>query len=669
MDRRKLRSRIQQEKKEIPDRELFLSERYKKLLRAVAGEITDGEPVQVKVYADPYDHLGGWCDGKTVAVNILNSFTQSFPTLSLKSESILGILGHECGHKNYTDTSLRRAYLEGMEQGRWYPGPPKCGTKKEEQALQEIQACFQAKDAAALSVLSTAASFLHNNLEDVFVEEKMCRRYPGSIRQGILLNRRRRLEQVPSVKKQKAMGYKKLSILLNLASQQALSGEINNWDGYQGEEISLVKELAPILEKAVASATTRERVEATNQILLKLWEPIRQEIEALREKQKEKEEGEEKDQTKGQKEKDKAQEDGAEEEELSSQLLVFFVKEPFLDQDGTQTGEPKKAAVQEAGRSIKTGEELNAILFCLAKERALKKVQMEIKAGLLRELEEIPFERGHEEVRKEIVRKDEVTEEARRREAAEKEEIRRVMRRLKALLLPILQRQAGTVERGRLFGPQLDRRHLTNRQGRIFAKRAMPDTDLNTALVVLVDLSNSMAGGGRIEAARRAALCLYAFCREVELPIAVYGHHTDGRQHLSAREETVYLHSLAEFEPDADDRYRILAMKPYGANRDGAALLYAAHKLLKRPEAKKILLLISDGVPNATNYRGKAAKMDLLELKKDLTKKGITFLAAAIGSDKEVIAEIYQEAFLDISDLKKLPAALSGQLLMRIGRR
>ena len=52
------------------------------------------------------------------------------------------------------------------------------------------------------------------------------------------------------------------------------------------------------------------------------------------------------------------------------------------------------------------------------------------------------------------------------------------------------------------------------------------------------------------------------------------------------------------------------------------------------------------------------AEADLREIKKEYTNKGILFVAAAIGDDKENIERIYGDAFLEISDLTKLPFLL-----------
>ena len=43
----------------------------------------------------------------------------------------------------------------------------------------------------------------------------------------------------------------------------------------------------------------------------------------------------------------------------------------------------------------------------------------------------------------------------------------------------------------------------------------------------------------------------------------------------------------------------------------------------------------------------------------EYSRRGVIFLAAAIGQDKNAICEIYgQERFIDISDLKQLPMRL-----------
>ena len=120
------------------------------------------------------------------------------------------------------------------------------------------------------------------------------------------------------------------------------------------------------------------------------------------------------------------------------------------------------------------------------------------------------------------------------------------------------------------------------------------------------------------------------------------------------------LFSYAEFDGyDNDDKYRLMDISARGSNRDGAALRFVAEKLSKRPESVKLLILVSDGQPAADGYYGTAAEEDLRCIKQEYQRKGILFIAAAIGNDKQNIERIYGDSFLDISDLNQLPTKLT----------
>lgn len=85
-----------------------------------------------------------------------------------------------------------------------------------------------------------------------------------------------------------------------------------------------------------------------------------------------------------------------------------------------------------------------------------------------------------------------------------------------------------------------------------------------------------------------------------------------------------------------------------------------SEKLAKAPQTTKLLISLSDGQPKAMpDYSGKLAVEDMKQIIKEYGRKGVIFLAAAIGQDKDAICEIYgQEHFIDISDLKQLPMRL-----------
>jgi len=90
------------------------------------------------------------------------------------------------------------------------------------------------------------------------------------------------------------------------------------------------------------------------------------------------------------------------------------------------------------------------------------------------------------------------------------------------------------------------------------------------------------------------------------------------------------------------------------------ALRILAEKLANAPQTTKLLISLSDGQPKAMpDYTGTHAKDDMKQVIHDYSRKGVLFLAAAIGQDKEMICDIYgQERFIDITNLEQLPTRL-----------
>ena len=184
----------------------------------------------------------------------------------------------------------------------------------------------------------------------------------------------------------------------------------------------------------------------------------------------------------------------------------------------------------------------------------------------------------------------------------------------------------------------------------------LPNDRVDIAVAVLNDESGSMSSFDRITYARAASVILHDFCKCLEIPIAIYGHTED---------YDVELYSYAEFDSlDNKDQYRLMDMSSRSGNRDGAAIRFVAERLLQRPEVIKLLFIISDGQPAAEGYFGTEAEADIRGIKQEYTRKGLRFIAAAIGSDKPNIHRIYGDCYLDITNLEKLPINL-GKLIIR----
>ncbi|MCM1508928.1 MAG: nitric oxide reductase activation protein NorD [Ruminococcus flavefaciens] len=226
----------------------------------------------------------------------------------------------------------------------------------------------------------------------------------------------------------------------------------------------------------------------------------------------------------------------------------------------------------------------------------------------------------------------------------------------KSLVKQLKENRRGGKQTGLIMGRRLDAHALCRNDGKVFYKNSLPNEIPELAIGLLLDESGSMCDCDRCTYARASAIILYDFCRSFDIPVMVYGHSTS----YSDSSNTVELYSYAEFDGyDHDDKYRMMDIGARGSNRDGAALRFVAEQLSKRPEPIKILMIVSDGQPAASGYGGSAAEEDLRGIKQEYQRKGIIFVAAAIGDDKQNIERIYGDSFLDITDLNQLPTKLT----------
>ena len=200
----------------------------------------------------------------------------------------------------------------------------------------------------------------------------------------------------------------------------------------------------------------------------------------------------------------------------------------------------------------------------------------------------------------------------------------------KSLLKQLKENRRGGKQTGLIMGRRLDAHALCRNDGKVFYKNNLPNEIPELAVGLLLDESGSMCSCDRCTYARASAIILYDFCQSLDIPVMVYGHSTD----YADVGNTVALYSYAEFDGfDHDDKYRMMDIAARGSNRDGAALRFVAEQLSKRPEAVKILILVSDGQPADSGYGGSAAEEDLRGIKQEYQRKGILFVAAAIGDD------------------------------------
>lgn len=688
-----MRRRIEDTKLTITDAELFGSRLYGAVLSDVAEATTHRyrRKCRVLTYWDESPDAGvASTNNRTIKINAANRLTASFPTRKLKDLSLRGLLGHEIGHILYTDFNMLSVYNARLLAGEFYPSTPSELNAEEEDSLAELLPLLASRDRATLQTLIRFGNDLDNILEDVYIEARICEAFPGTFAQGIQLNNLRFAEQMPSVEDQIAEDHYGFSIIRNLILEYCKTGDVNNLTRKESEYLDVLYDCIPILDGAVYDDDGRARYAATNHLLIHLWPYLKELRDILQKKLDD-----------GESEKDIAD---ALEKVLSDQLVETSCApsgkgkpssckdDPPIDSKTLE--ELRKRALEvlseEGGRisleetdSISSGEggtvtkdssytgtgydkaaaDIERVLTKLAETRVCAKEEEALERELQDFSDHIRYGNAHSCVDIEIDRMATVSDSLVNQYNRIAEPLLKISRRLQKQVRQVLQDQRrGGRETGLLMGRRLLTRSLYHEDGHYFYKNRLPQELPELAVGLLVDESGSMSCADRITKARAASIIVYDFCRSLRIPIMVLGHTEIGK--------TVHIYSYAEFEArDTNDCYRLMDMSARSDNRDGAALRYAAERLLRRPEEVKLLLTISDGQPCATGYYGTEAEADLRGIQREMTNRGVTMFSAAIGEDKDSIERIYGDGFLDISNLDDLPVSLTRLIANRIKRR
>ena len=181
---------------------------------------------------------------------------------------------------------------------------------------------------------------------------------------------------------------------------------------------------------------------------------------------------------------------------------------------------------------------------------------------------------------------------------------------------------------------------------KIFAEPVRMSSYKPMEVVILVDASGSMRQEGssssksRIDKACRAALGAATSLVEARCEVAVYAHTGD----IHTRNEVV-IYGLKNFnEPIHVLSNRMgwmMSKEPLSENRDGYAISYIAKKFSRSPR-RKLMIVISDGEPAATNYHGESANLHTKQEVQKVRRMGIDVLSISItASASKANNEIY----------------------------
>lgn len=216
-------------------------------------------------------------------------------------------------------------------------------------------------------------------------------------------------------------------------------------------------------------------------------------------------------------------------------------------------------------------------------------------------------------------------------------------------------------------------------------KRRSDAHDINTAVTLLVDLSGSMEGD-KLNKALEATIIMVEGLERAGVACEVLGHCYGPYQVVRVIPDTERDRMFKDVSAEIYSRAAPIFIREYkpfdktvrqcrgtlghmlgdcdGANADGEALLFAAGRLLKRPEPKKVLIVLSDGEP-ATDRR-RDAQWHLKQVTQQLeAEPGLELAALGICDDSP---KDYYTRHAVVYDASELPEALTKILDSTVGK-
>jgi len=711
------------ERGNITDRQYFTSPIFSGYLADIAAAQTGLYSYNRRVHVDvrwkPKEKDMAYIDQMNVIhINAGNAWVAKQKTRADRFHVVLGLFCHELGHSMHSDFLKVQSYNTRMMTGNWYPYKPKPASSTERHNMLEIaDYCTQSPKHG--KVVADIASYINNILEDSFIEEKMLTRYPGMLGECLAIMRGVQFEEMKTVadlidlEEDEDSGVTSFSTITSMLLSYGKWGLIKYGGTPKTDfRVQLVYDLIDELDNAITSADARTRFATSNIIMIRLWEYIKPIVDAAvaRAEQQEAEGSLDEEDVldkimsgvsgtstigSGTTVPAAASGDGdtpSPESSPSAQNRAQTAKEA-KGEDKEKESSPASGTMTtpETAQRVKVGEDvrigyhetskietpvrgsmsrddsfagsqyeqraadIDRLLDKIAQEKVTSRLEKQ-RAEELNELaNSISYGNAHEGVQMSIHRIPSVDPQL----IADYNEVAAPLlaiseRLQKSLKDKIKDKRHGGKLTGLTFGPRLDTKTLYRKDGRHFYRQTLPNDAPELVVGLLLDESGSMARYDRATYARASAIILYDFCKSLYIPVMVYGHSTS---------HGVDLYSYAEFDAiDNSDPYRLMDISARGSNRDGAALRYVAEQLSRRREDIKLLILVSDGQPADGGYYGTAAEEDLRGIKAEYERKGVHFIAAAIGTDKENIERIYANSFLDITDLSTLPQSLTAKV-------
>lgn len=710
------REKVLSLKEKVSDKDFFSSAQCHAYLQNLAEAITKQYNHNMKLHlawGDPEGAIAYATDRNELFLNVNNPFFNDSDGRVNKLIILKGLILHECGHLLFTDFHLKNSAIKVFSDNRRLFPEPKC-----EEYQKWMSDAVQFSD-SELHDWIQIWKHLENAIEDGFIESMILKKVPGD-GQCLYPLRNKQKEEFKSIKAYRNDGLDNPSILFNCILSLAKYGTVKmDADDKNDEAIKELLKNYNLIQEAVHTQKSYDRMKLINTVFCKLYRYMKEEKEKEESSQNQSNDSESSDTTSSSGEKspqndndessnspdenqdnssnnstesdsdspDPEQDAGSNENnslpspgDLLSNVTDTAIKDDLDTNAGSvlndsnigeneipdnlTNNQDKLSQMQKEEQntaqipSPSDMRETDSITESIAKDRVSDEIEKELAEKRADEAKNFDYTGYNKGIRTNLVR-EEPTPNAERIYNSDMQDIGFLSKKMvNEIRNKIKDQQQGGKINGLYQGRYLDQHSLSRFDCRCLCKNDLPEDIPDMAIGVLLDMSGSMNCDDKYVYARRTALLLYEFGRQLNVPIMVYAHDNYG--------STNEMYDLADFDSvDGKDRYRICDVTPGGGNRDGMALRFCSDKLSKRKEQNKFMFVISDGLPSAYNSR-QDGNNDIKGVLMDYSKKNVKYVAVGLGSDQKQIEELYTQdlsskvaaKFLQCEDPKELPVTV-----------
>lgn len=583
------------------------------------------------VYYNEADQTTAKTDNKRIIVNAANSlFTKRDDLdepLSVSVDHILGVMLHEAGHVLYTNFSVLRKYKEQFRKGELIVSSIEL-SKEEKKSLKEINSLLndnKSNVVLGVSLTKTKAfiynifDWLNNAIEDGRIEKTLLDRDAdfGGYCNGLIGLRNKQKDEIVGSNIQDIEKY------LNACFEYAKYGTSTT---YTGDVFPELEEAKPIIDIMLDCKEAMKFTEYTVELICIAYPNL---IKPLLTDQTD-------DQSDDDQSNDNSQGDSSSNDENEDELdnIMDNLPEtsvmPEYDNMSVESGDDDLESMQPTPDFVG--------------EAARESVEEEINGEINKMISDSTAPLGCSRV---TVIDDLPYASLSPNQDAFLNNNRSLFKKVGREIENHLKSDMRTGSNKRKFsGKKFRAEKLVNRDYRYFENTATKRDIPETAVGILIDQSGSMYDE-QIRCATYAAMGMYKTLAELEhFDVAVYGH--------TSTYDEVIINRYIDFGFKPKDPIKVLAgIYSDGGNIDEVAVTALGERLKSQMVDKKIMIIISDGLPHSMIGHAETRLRDLV---KEYVKGGFNVFVAALGSDKAKIDKIYEDvSFIDITDPSELP--------------